>query len=286
VPAISIRADDRIDLQLHTIYSDGRWTPRTLFDYLAPAGFRVAAVTDHDSVDHVPEVVEEGARRGVHVIAAVEVTTDWGGRMAHLLCYAPAQGFTGDGLARLVRQTVAAQLENTRAVRRELERRGYGFPRAAEVLGEQGGASLRPGDNATLLLAHGHAPSMAAALDMIADAGFRSVGADLGTAVAAAHAADAVALIAHPGRREAGFTLYDPALLDAVRREVPLDGIEARHPSHTPEQVAEYDRYAQAHGWLRGAGSDSHGLDHRRPIPYPAGVARALLERCGVRVEG
>lgn len=283
MPALTIRADDPIDLQMHTIYSDGTWRPEQLLDYLAGTGFRVVAITDHDHLDHTSALAALGAARNVHVIPAVEVTTRWEGRKADVLCFAEA--FTGDALAELVRDTERRQLENTRAVHRELLRRGYTFPRQADVLRDEDGKPRRPIDNAKLLHAHGHVPTLAAGIDVIRDAGFRSIAADFGQAVAAAHASDAVALIAHPGRRDPGFTTYDLALLDAVRQRFPLDGIEMRHPTHTPAQVAEYERYVRDHGWLQSAGSDSHGPPGSLPIPYPARVARALLERCGVRIE-
>jgi predicted metal-dependent phosphoesterase TrpH len=282
VPILTIHPDDPIDLQMHTTYSDGQWTPEHLFDHLAAAGFRVVAVTDHDRVDGIPVMVAAGTARGIHVIPAVEVTTAWDGRPVDVLCFAEA--FAENALAELVRSTERDQLENTRDVHRELARRGYAFPRQAEVLRAQGGEPMRPIDNATLLHAHGHTPTLTAALDVIRAAGFRSIAADLGAAVAAAHASGAVALIAHPGRREAGFTLFDLPLLDALRAQVPLDGIEVRYPLHTPQQVDAYDRYARAHGWLQSAGSDSHGPHQRLPIPYPARVARELLARCGVEV--
>jgi histidinol phosphatase-like PHP family hydrolase len=45
--------DAAIDLQLHTIYSDGTWTPEQLVDYLVSERFGLAAITDHDRVDTV-----------------------------------------------------------------------------------------------------------------------------------------------------------------------------------------------------------------------------------------
>lgn len=282
MPALSIGPEDAIDLQMHTTYSDGDWTPDPLFDHLAAAGFRVVAVTDHDNLAGIPSVVAAGAARGVHVIPAVEVTTDWSGRPVDLLCF--AQAVPSGPLAELVHRTETTQLENTRAVYQELRRRGYTFPRQTEVLARQGGQPVRPIDNATLLHAHGHAPSLDAALTIITHAGFRSITADLAAAVAAAHDSGAVALIAHPGRDEPWITCFDVPLLDAVRAEIPLDGIEIRHPTHRPEQVAMFERYVREHGWLQSAGSDSHGPSSRLPISYPAALARDLLARCGIHV--
>ena len=38
-----LAADAAIDLQLHTIYSDGTWTPEQLLDYLVNEQFGLAA---------------------------------------------------------------------------------------------------------------------------------------------------------------------------------------------------------------------------------------------------
>ena len=43
-----LASDASIDLQLHTIYSDGNWQPDQLIDYLIKEGFALGAITDHD----------------------------------------------------------------------------------------------------------------------------------------------------------------------------------------------------------------------------------------------
>ncbi len=288
-PAASRRLapDDAIDLQLHTTYSDGVWRPVELLAYLAAQDFRVAAITDHDTLEHTDQLVQMGAERGVIIIPAVEVTTRWGEHWADLLCFAPVStSFVGDALRRLTDHTRRRQLENTRAVHEELLRRGFRFPRAGSVLGAQGGELRRPIDNARLLYEHGYAAHLDEAIAMIRAAGFESITAALDEAVAAAHASGAVAILAHPGRAEEEISRFDPPLLAELLQTIPLDGIEALYPTHTPEQTAAYIDFAAERRLLRSAGSDSHGLDHRLPIAYPAASCTALLGRCGIAVVG
>jgi 3',5'-nucleoside bisphosphate phosphatase len=272
--------DASIDLQMHTTYSDGHWQPKELFAYLSEHHFALVAVTDHDRISSIEEMQELGRQVDVYVLAGVEVTTEWEGKMGHLLCYGinPANVEFGA----MLQKTVRRQLENTQAVYEELRRRGYEFPRQAEVLAEQDGHLVRPADNARLLQEHGHAQNFQEALKMITDAGFRSVMTDMGEAVDAAHQAGGVALIAHPGRREFGFTLYTTELLDQVSEHVSLDGIEVFHPSHSAEQVADFQAYVARRVWLQSTGSDSHGPRHRYPIAYKASLSAALLKRCNV----
>ncbi len=283
IVAKALRPTDRIDLHLHTTYSDGHWQPADLFDHLAAEHFALVAVTDHDQLRHLDEMRVLGAARGIAVLAGVEVTTDWRGQVAHLLCY----GFdpAGGALAEVTSDIHDEQLANTRAVRSELLHRGYHFGREAEALAEVGGQVTRPDHNIRLLIEHGYVPDFAAGLALITDAGYRSISAPLATAIDAARADGGVAIIAHPGRRATGFTLYTPALLDRARESgLAIDGIEVYYPTYSAEQVREYEAYVAAHGWLAGAGSDSHGPRQRLPVAYEARQAADLLARCGVPV--
>ncbi len=279
----SLWGSDPIDLQIHTIHSDGHWHPEDLFAHLAGAGFRAVAITDHDRVDQGGELHALGAAHGIVVIPGVEMTTRWQGLSAHLLCYAPSLAPDG-ALDRLARETVRAQEENTQAVYEELRRRGYAFARQAEVLRESEGRLRRPLDNARLLQAHGYAAERARALETIRDAGYRSITAPLDVVVSAAHRDGAMAVLAHPGRGGGEIQRYDLPLLAEMLAEVPLDGIEGHYPTYTPEQVAAYSAFAAERGLLVSAGSDSHGPRQRLPIPYPARTCAALLARCGITV--
>jgi predicted metal-dependent phosphoesterase TrpH len=267
---------------MHTTYSDGRWPAQQLIDYLVAEGFALVAVTDHDRVDTVAGVQALAAEKQLPVLAGVEVSTEWNGKMGHVLCY----GFNPEqnDLYPLTQKVVRLQLENTHEVHAELLRQGYAFPRQQEVLAQNGGELYRPIDNATLLVQHGYAPNIQAALAMITKAGFRSIMADMAETVEAAHKSGAVSLIAHPGRREGGFTFYEPSLLDQLRSEIPIDGIEVYHPYHSQEMIRIFEEYVQKHHLLYSTGSDSHSLPGRMPIKHRAEISRPLLERLGISI--
>ena len=61
------------------------------------------------------------------------------------------------------------------------------------------------------------------------DGGFAYMTHDPATIVAAAHRSGAVCILAHPGRSD-GFVCYERTLLDELRDEAPIDGIEAYYP--------------------------------------------------------
>jgi predicted metal-dependent phosphoesterase TrpH len=269
-----------LDLHLHTIYSDGSWRPEELFAYLADVDIGIASVTDHDTFTHLGELRRLGERFGLQVLSGMEVTSRWKGRIAHILCYAAE--FGGTGLAARVEATLREMSENTAAVYAELERQGYRFPQRNVVLAAQGGQLLRPIDNARLLMSHGYAGDTPAALDIARDAGYVIAAAPAAEVVELAHRSGAVALLAHPGRRDGEIDCYDSTLLEELLDDVALDGLEVYYPAHTPEQTAQYRRLAGERGLLVSAGSDSHGPGSRLPVPYQAQQCADLLERCGI----
>ena len=57
-----------VDLHLHTLVSDGRWTPEELTDAVVAAGVAVCAVTDHDSTEAIAPVTRRGAAHGLRVL--------------------------------------------------------------------------------------------------------------------------------------------------------------------------------------------------------------------------
>ncbi len=278
----SITPDASVDLHMHTTYSDGRWPAQQLIDFLVTEGFQLVAVTDHDRVDKVAEIQALAAEKRLPVLAGVEMSTDWNGKMGHMLCYGfdPQQ----NELRPLTEKVVRLQLENTQAVNEELQRKGYLFPRQEDLLKENGGKLRRPSDNAYLLREHGYAPSWQNAMQMITEAGFTSIQADMAETVDAVHKSAGVCLIAHPGRRESGFTFYDAPLLDQLRSEIPIDGIEIYHPYHNKDIIATYLAYVEKNNLLFSTGSDSHCIPGRMPIKHRAEVSRKLLERLGVTV--
>lgn len=264
-----------VDLHLHTRASDGRWTPATLVERVADLGIGIVAVADHDSLDSIAEVTTLATARGIDVITGVEVTTRWDRRQWHLLVYGAS--LTGTPLRALVdaqrRRHIVAAEQAIAALRRE----GYHLPSLDEAVG---GRPPLPIYVMSALLRDGVVESILAANQFVTNRlGIPFyIDVPLREAVDAAHASGGLAVLAHPGRLEP--EPLDEERLARMLREAPLDGLEVYYPTHTPAQLALYQRLADAHGLLRSCGSDSHGPDWPRdPIPYPASSVVPLLAR-------
>ena len=281
---LNLAADAAIDLHLHTIYSDGKWLPEELFDHLVQEQFDLVAIADHDRADTAVAMQQLALDKHLPVLVAAEMTATWRGEMTDLLCY----GFdpTHSALHELAQDLLRRQQENTRQVYENLQRKGYAIPEAPAVLADllAQPSAQQPHALVAFLKSLGYGQEgQPSAGRMAAEAGCAFAMSEVPAVVEAAHQSGAVCLIAHPGHAD-GFVTYDVPLLDQVRQEAPIDGLEVYHPKHTPAQTAMYLEYAQNHRLLISAGSDSHHAD-KPPIKYRAELGRALLERLGVQVK-
>jgi len=287
--------DSSIDLHLHTTYSDGIWTSEQLLDYLVQKHFSLAAITDHDRVDTVATLQQLALDRHLSLIAGVEMTTLWKNElsgkdamsgldnMTDLLCYGFGQ--PPNSLNDLAQDLLHRQCENTRVVFENLMRKGYKFPQEPDALANllEQPSPQQPHALAALLKRHGYGTGQPSAGRIVLEAGCVFAMNDLAAVVDAAHQSGAVCFIAHPGHTD-GFVTYDVQMLDKLRKEITIDGLEVYHPRHTPEQTAMYLDYAQHHHLLVSAGSDSHKPE-RPPIKYKADLCSSLLERLNIIIE-
>ncbi len=281
-PHLVLAPDATIDLQMHTTFSDGTWTPEQLIDYLVSEQFGLVAITDHDRVDIAASLQQLATRKQLPMLTAVEMSTSWKGELTDVLCYGfdPEQNKLHD----LAQDVARRQRENTREVCENLRKIGISFPNPHELvtLLEKPSAQ-QPHELVALLKKYGYGTGEPSAGTLITDAGFFWATNDIAAVVDATHQSGAVCLIAHPGRGE-GYTCYDANLLDEIRQEVPIDGFEVYYPAHTPEQIAMYREYAQKHRLFTSSGSDSHGPE-KKPIKYRAELSRSLLERLGIQIQ-
>lgn len=246
----------KVDLHLHTIASDGSWTPREAVLAAKKAGLGIMAVTDHDSLGSVAPVMKLTPKEGIEVIAGVEMCSTYEGRCFHILGY----GFDCSN------PILLAHLAHNRRLLEETDERAIG------ILSEEGWpVSIKE------YRAYVYDPRRGGfkALFYLIDKGLcrdvkdffsrifiKKRGLDfpvfpsIEETVATLHKAGGVALLAH-----AASHFHGPGLartLEAVG-EKPLDGFECYHPAHSKEDTKTLLAYCQQHHKLISGGSDCHG---------------------------
>ena len=74
-----------VDLQVHSTASDGALSPTKVVEAARDAQLYAIALTDHDTVDGLPEAIAAGVACGVRIIAGVELSSHFDDDELHLL---------------------------------------------------------------------------------------------------------------------------------------------------------------------------------------------------------
>lgn len=272
-----------VDLQTHTTYSDGRWAPEDLVDHFAREQFGLAAITDHERPDTATAIQGLAMQRHMPLLVAAEMTAVWNGGYTDVLCYGFDPGHAA--LQAVAEDLIRRQAQNTRQAHEYLVRKEY----IPEDPGNELSTILelpsarQPHALVELVQKHRQGNAEPPVGQIVREAGCDLLATEIGLIVEAAHRSGAICILAHPGRDD-GFVCYDVPLLDKLRAEIPIDGLEAYYPKHSESQTAMLREYAQKHKLLISAGSDSHGPE-KPPIKYRAALIPELLERLGVSLQ-
>lgn len=246
------------DLHLHTVHSDGSWTPTELVNKAIELKLKVIAVTDHDTTAGLAEA-QTAAGDKVEVIPGIEINSvlvrEDGTRMdIHLLGYFIAAD-SGALQAVIKRQQDARQqlVEDTIA-----KMKSIGITLTREIVEEESGKGSIGRPHLTRAIVRvGGAPDVNAGFERFMHRKSpdfiprHSVTPE--DAIAAITAAGGIASIAHPGK--------NPAMDEVITalKEQGLRGIEAYHRSHGLPLIKKYLKMAAAKGMLVTGGSDCHG---------------------------
>lgn len=74
-----------VDLHMHSTSSDGVLSPSALVDLNAENHVDIMALTDHDTLEGLPEAREAANRKGIRFINGVEMTASWEKKVLHII---------------------------------------------------------------------------------------------------------------------------------------------------------------------------------------------------------
>ena len=248
------------DLHLHSIFSDGTFTPEMIVERAKRVGLRAVALTDHDTVEGCDQAAAACAKEAIEFIVGTELTAEHNGNELHILAYLvdPANPKLVSEIAKFqkvrqqrIREMVARinelniplnaddvfALANCRSPGRPHVARAMVKARLCGTLDEAFERFLKKGRPAWVPKAK---MSALEAIELI-------------------HHAGGLAVMAHPGLNKT-----DESIPELVASG--LDGIECFHTKHNPVTAERYQKIAEEHGLLITGGSDCHGLSKGKPL--------------------
>jgi predicted metal-dependent phosphoesterase TrpH len=248
------------DLHLHTLFSDGTYTPDELAGYARHHGLTAVAITDHDSMEGCDWMATACARNGLEFVPGVELTAELQGYELHLLGY-----YLDRTQPALVRALSRFQVVRQNRIR--------------EIVTRLNALQIPLRADAVFALANCHSPGRPHVARAMVEAGFvRSLDEaferflkrhraawvpkfkmSAAEAVNLIHAAGGLAVMAHPGLSRTDQLI--PPLVEAG-----LDGLECFHAKHSTATTEHYLVLAEHHGLLVTGGSDCHGLSKGKPL--------------------
>jgi predicted metal-dependent phosphoesterase TrpH len=282
-----------IDLHIHTTATPhhSTWPPELLVEQAISAGLRAIAVTDHNTTASVAAAQAAGVRRGLPVIAGVEIDSGFAAhgpspiplKLWHTLVYGVPPNHPE--LLALCESVFSRNMADASRLRATLAARGFGLPGLDDLgrppnVADVGATLARNNPLERQAGEDDEVTGMRYILTQVAD-GYSPIGVD--QIIATAHRCGGLAILAHPGRSKGIYAIPASAEDIGALAAHGLDGIEVFYPAHTAAEQSRLRAIAEQHSLLITGGSDSHH-PHQPLATWPIEPFLPFLERVGVRL--
>lgn len=280
-------AHHRVDLHMHTRYSDGRDAPAELVTKAIQEGLNTIAVTDHDCVDALPEAQQIGRQHGIEVLAGIELTVQYDDHHdIHVLGYLfdPHHRALRHRLSEIQERRMQRGLEILSRVNVRLSWQGRAPLDRDRLLQQVQGTLTRP-HLAQALLEQGYVQNAEQAFqEFLIPCDVPKANLSPQEAFHLIAQAGGICALAHPG-----VISSDPVVLDSLIetfKNMGMAGIEVYHRCHYPTAIDFFSSCARRYGLIATGGSDYHGhpygvqLGHFAPQQMiPSATLNALRDR-------
>ena len=245
------------DLHTHSYFSDGSFSPSALVELAKERGLTVA-LTDHNTVEGLPEFCAKAQALGVSAVSGIELSTQHGKTELHLLGLFVRPSHYEDLMGLTAHYCQCKEQTNRETVAR-LCRAGYVIDYDQIVKGSPKGVINRA-HIAAELTRKGYTASLNEAFDRLLEEGngFYEAPERLAflEAIAFLKERGICPVWAHPLKDMSEAEVR--ALLPQAKA-AGLVGIECRHSSYDREREWQADQLALAFDLIASGGSDFHG---------------------------
>lgn len=252
----------KVDLHVHTTYSDGAFSPEKIVDTALAAGLDAIAITDHDNVlsykaavDYAGKIIPPNSQKPLEILPGVEINTMYKGYEVHILGY--FMDLENSEFQKLLKYQQNARIKQTKEIISLLSKKAgikISFEDVKKLVAE-GGSIGRPHIAKAITLAGGTLSVIDAYNKYINDSSNVYVQRKTVSphdAVEIIYDAGGIPVFAHP---------FDVDIAEILTKELMnfgLRGVEAYHRKHSPAMVEYFSSIAESLGLIVTGGSDFH----------------------------
>lgn len=246
----------KVDLHIHTNYSDGVFTPEEIVDSAIEQGLSAIAITDHDNIEAysiAKDYIEKNEKQ-IQIIPGVEINTFHGKQEVHILGY--FMDFEDKDFLRMLEKQQKARKIQAKEIAKRLKKNGvkvsYEDIKACSI---EKGSIGRPHIAKSIAQKGGSTSITEAYSKYINESSpvyISRKGVTPFEAVETIYDAGGVPVVAHP------CDIDNPQELIEELIGYGLRGIEAYHRKHTPAMIEYFCSISEKYDLVVTGGSDFH----------------------------
>lgn len=247
-----------IDLHVHTTASDGQYTPTQILQMASDKNISLIAITDHDTVDGIPEAKTAAKNLGITLIAGCEININFPTGEFHLLGLGLQE--ISPSLKLILENLVKNREERNHLIIEKMRADGVDIT-LEEIYADFPNTILGRPHFAAELVKKGIVKHRQQAFDHYLAKGRKwyvnRVGANLDEAIIAIKESGGAPILAHPMSLYLSWGKLPDIINDFKERG--LVGLEAFHPGARVTDCLRLEELAKKLDLVVTAGSDFHG---------------------------
>jgi hypothetical protein len=266
----------RIDLHLHSYFSDGDHSPREIVEIAKKEGLKILALADHENILGIKEAQDWGKKLEIKVLGAVEFEADFLGREIHFLAY--LTDWQNEKLKKFLSRWQKTKIEQIEKMIKKLNQEGFSVS-LEEVRKVAKGSIARPHLGKAIFLKEENFPLLQRKGIQTRKEFFRTFLHEGGKCyfqrklpkawqvISLVKEIEGMIFWAHPFSLWPGTKKRKVLKLSRIKeitiylRKIGLDGLEIGYPFHDQKMVSGLHWICQELDLGECAGSDFHSLE-------------------------
>jgi Cof subfamily protein (haloacid dehalogenase superfamily) len=269
--------DLTVDLHVHSNRSDGTYTPSELVDYAIKKGLSAIALTDHDTVDGIDEILEYAKDKPIEVIPGIEYSTEYNERDVHIVGL--FIDYKAPAFLEYLKRFKQSRTDRNHKLCNNLKKAGIDITYEA-LTAAYPDCIITRAHYAAYLLDKGYVKSRSEAFDRyLGDHTPYFVHREKVTpeeVIDVTLKSGGIPVLAHPTLYRLGNEQLD--ILVNRLKKAGLMGIETKYSTYTPHDEKRIKALADKYNLLYSGGSDFHG-DNKPGLELGTGYGRLCIKK-------